>query len=220
MARNPRLKDATGQRFGLWLVLRKAGNESRGGALWACRCDCGTQRNVRGTDLRKRKSVSCGCEKDLKTGDRSRTHGETGTRLHTIWKGMRARCQDSARKNYGARGISVCAEWDSFETFRNWALSNGYADHLTIERSDVNGHYTPGNCIWATAKVQSRNRRMVARAPDGTPWPAVAEAHGVSPRVYNWRVHAGGWDAHTAATWPLGMPRMARPRDSAGRWTA
>lgn len=217
MAKNPRLKDHAGERFGFWLVLNQAGNDPRGGALWACRCNCGMLRNVRGADLRFGSSVSCGCAKFEST---SRTHGASGSRLHRIWKNMRARCANIAHKYYGARGITVCTAWNSFEAFRDWAMSNGYADDLTIERVDVDGNYTPTNCEWATRKTQSRNRRMVARAPDGTPWPAIAEAHGVSARIYKQRVRAAGWDARTAATWPIGKRHAVRQRDDAGRWLA
>jgi hypothetical protein len=61
---------------------------------------------------------------------------------------------------YGGRGIKVCDEWkNSYENFREWALSNGYADNLTLDRINPNGNYEPSNCRWATAKTQGNNRR-------------------------------------------------------------
>lgn len=42
-------------------------------------------------------------------------------------------------ENYGARGISVCKEWEDFERFYLWALENGYSDELTIERKMLMG---------------------------------------------------------------------------------
>ena len=90
-----------------------------------------------------------------------RTHGMSHTRLHNIWLTMRQRCEKprcTAYHKYGAKGIKVCAEWSSFEVFRDWALTNGYSDDLTIDRVDPYGNYEPSNCRWATQKEQQNNR--------------------------------------------------------------
>lgn len=85
-------------------------------------------------------------------------HGATGTRLHNIWRDMLKRCE-SRNPKYGGRGIIVCPAWCDFVAFQTWALTNGYVDHLTIEREDVNGNYEPGNCKWIHQSLQARNRR-------------------------------------------------------------
>jgi hypothetical protein len=74
---------------------------------------------------------------------------------------MRTRCNNPNRKewaNYGGRGIKVCSEWDSFENFYEWAINNGYADDLSIERKDVNKGYSPKNCCWIPLVEQARNK--------------------------------------------------------------
>ena len=90
-----------------------------------------------------------------------RTHGMSHTRLHNIWLTMRQRCEKpkcSTYHKYGAKGIKVCREWCSFENFRDWSLTNGYNDSLTIDRINPSGNYEPSNCRWVTQKVQQNNR--------------------------------------------------------------
>lgn len=90
-------------------------------------------------------------------------HGMSRTRLYQIWSGMKGRCFNHSSpvfSYYGGRGITVCSAWRmTFEVFRDWAMANGYQPHLSLDRRDVNGGYSPGNCRWATRQQQMRNTR-------------------------------------------------------------
>jgi hypothetical protein len=70
--------------------------------------------------------------------------------IHKKWCAMKARCNNPNNdryKYYGGKGIKVCKEWnDNFQVFAKWALENGYADGLSIDRIDSNKDYCPENC--------------------------------------------------------------------------
>ena len=82
-------------------------------------------------------------------------------RLYNIWKNQRQRCSNpnaSGYSSYGAKGIKQCEEWNDFFKFQEWALRNGYEEHLECDRIDSEGDYSPANCRWVTKSYNSAQR--------------------------------------------------------------
>ena len=149
--------DLVGKRFGRLTVLEYAGNER-----WKCVCDCGGTALVRTNNLTLGNARSCGCYQKDVASRVSRKHGDSSTPLYKVWCSMRQRCcnpNSKAYRDYGGRGISVCDEWAGFEPFKEWAMSAGYRQGLTIDRIDNDGNYCPENCRWVGMSVQNANKR-------------------------------------------------------------
>lgn len=54
-----RRRDLTGERFGRWTVLERAGEDARGNSLWLCRCDCGKEKTIVYQNLVQGLSTQC-----------------------------------------------------------------------------------------------------------------------------------------------------------------
>ena len=204
-----KLINLMGQRFGRLVVIKRVENRGRK-VCWCCLCDCGKETVVTSTNLITGHSKSCGCMRSdvliQRNTDVLSIHKGTGTRLFKIWMGMRERCRkkDSIYyKHYASRGITVCTEWqNSFESFRDWALANGYDDSLSIDRIDVNGNYCPDNCRWATPKEQARNKRT-NRYFQGKTLPEWADIVGIPYTVISSRIYLSKWTFERAITEPV-----------------
>lgn len=167
-AMNININDQFGHLTVISEVYRRKNPSGRSIPFCLVRCLCGTVKEMSAWKLtaKAEPSRSCGCLQAKASRDCKLTHGGCGSRLYAIFKGMKARCFNPNVENYpnyGGRGITVCDEWlNDFTAFRDWALNNGYADDLVIDRINPNGHYEPSNCQWLTVSENTakRNREL------------------------------------------------------------
>lgn len=86
-------------------------------------------------------------------------HGDSHTKLYTIWSKLNTR-----RKYFASyKNIYVCLGWRNYKFFKDWALTNGYTDNLSIDRINVYKGYYPANCRWTTPEVQSQNKQLIQK---------------------------------------------------------
>lgn len=164
--------DRTGHKFGRLTVLRFAGRKSKQ-SYWFCRCECGTEFATYIGNVVRGLTRSCGCLHSEHSSAAATTHGETRqlskTPEYACWVQIKTRCFNQNYVEfhlYGGRGITMCDRWrDSFENFLADMGRRPSRKH-SIDREDVNGHYEPGNCRWATSSDQAKNRRHSPRARD------------------------------------------------------
>lgn len=153
-----------GEKYGRWTVCEEIPERNKNGlVMYKCRCDCGVERVMMGSKLKRGLSKSCGCWSVELTKVRNKTHGLSKHPLYTVWGNMIDRCTNeklSCYKNYGGRGITYFKEWeDAPDKFIKWCEDNGWQRGLEVDRRDNNGHYVPDNIRFLTHKEQQRNTR-------------------------------------------------------------
>lgn len=199
--------DLTDKRFNRLIVLKRIEGLRNKRVMYLCKCDCGSEIEVRADSLRNGHTQSCGCLQREIVGNNSTKHGHSHTRLYKIWGSMVQRCYNENHKhykNYGGRGIKICKEWrEDFGLFYQWAINNGYNKELQIDRINNDLYYQPDNCRFITAKQNNRNRRNTK----------VVEYKGKTKPLAEWcdelkkdyivvlnRINALGWSVDEALT--------------------
>jgi hypothetical protein len=159
----PQREEMIGKVFGRLTVLRELEERNkRGRVMYFCGCSCGGEKIISGGDLRNRRMPSCGCYTKELCVEHFRTHGLSKHPLFAVRNGIKSRCNNknnSEYHNYGARGITLCEEWNDFRVFYDWAINAGYKAGLILDRIDNDGNYCPENCRWVDAKKSAINRR-------------------------------------------------------------
>lgn len=201
--------DISNRRFGRLVAIKPIGKNHKGCYIWLCKCDCGNETNVIVSDLTKGSTTSCGCYRNEISRKKLLKHGLYNTRIYEIWWGMVQRCKDKNNinyRNYGAKGITLCEEWERFMPFYEWAMANGYKDDLTIDRIDNSQGYYPENCRWTTVKEQANNRSTnVFYIVNGEKLTIaqISEKYGINYQCLHKRLKKYKWSIEKAITEPI-----------------
>lgn len=192
-----------GRRFGRLIVTELLGSNSNR-HYWRCICDCGNESEVATSPLLNGNTQSCGCAFRENSLAASTTHGMSGTPLYSSWLRMLQRCEDkncSDYQYYGARGITVCERWHSFELF--YADVGERPEGMTLERINNNDGYGPDNFRWATRLEQMQNTRSTRQVEyEGRKWSIseLARHCGIKPRTLNARINKLGYTVEQAVS--------------------
>lgn len=176
----------SGVEFGDLTAIEIAGKKGRQN-LWLCKCKCGNDHKVSAHLLVSGRSKSCGCKRGVR-------HGFSKTPEYRAYMAMRARCNNPKNpefKNYGDRGIKVCARWE--ESFLNFYEDLGPRPSKahSIDRMDVEKGYSKENCRWATLKEQNSNKRQtiwVSAYGETLCLTEMATKHGINPQTLKYRL--------------------------------
>lgn len=144
--------DLRGKTFGKLTVLGVAPRKPRTEYRWFVQCVCGIVKTVFGTPLRVGDAKSCGrCSRPRKQ--------ETSPEKRAFFN-ARSRCnnpKNTRYADYGGRGIEF--RFMDFAHFYREVGPRSSTKH-SLERINNDGHYEPGNCCWATQKVQQANKGL------------------------------------------------------------
>lgn len=181
-----KLNQYNNKKYGMLTVINTFRKRINGKINIMCEaiCDCGNKTIVIGSEIKRKKVLSCGCvshkklanivgenpfeiiKNDVENTTKSFTKNTPKNilkRLKHIYFFMKERCYNInhiSYHNYGGRGITICDEWlNDFNNFYEWSLKNGYIVGLSIDRIDNNKNYNPDNCRWVKKEKQSSNRR-------------------------------------------------------------
>lgn len=151
MLRNRKFKDYTGSVFGRLTVISMFRHPDNQRLYCHCLCKCGNYTDVRIDQLKSGSVTSCNCYRIEQVKKGNIKHDKSHSKLYKAYTGLKQRCtnpNNTAFKHYGAKGIKISEEFNTFEKFYNWSMNNGYKEGYDIHRLDSNKDYTPLNCKW------------------------------------------------------------------------
>lgn len=143
-----------GVKYNKLTAIKELGTNKSRHKMYLFKCECGNDKVATAINVRANRVKSCGCL--------SKKHGKIGTKIYSVWTGMKSRCYYEKNENYinyGARGIKVCERWkNSFINFYEDMGDKPSAKHQ-LDRIDNDGDYEPSNCRWVTPSENCLNRR-------------------------------------------------------------
>lgn len=158
-----------GQQFGSWCVVRTVTVTLV--TRVPVRCGCGVESDVCAGSLVSGNSTQCvKCARESSSEKRKKARLRAleyelllptrFPREYRVWSGMLNRCHGrKPHKDYGGRGISVCARWRAdFVWFLQDMGVRPSIEH-SLDRLNSDGNYEPANCKWSTKVEQAQNRR-------------------------------------------------------------
>lgn len=139
------------------------GTYKKGGRkFYTILCVCGDSYTRRADYKPHYNLLCCNCLLEIAHSTNIRKH-----RLYKLHDNIKSRCYNRNTPNYeyyGGKGIVMCDTWrEDYTNFYTWALANGYADALSIDRIDFEGNYSPENCRWVAQTVQAQNTRLLRK---------------------------------------------------------
>ncbi len=152
--------DLVGQKFGRLTVIAFSHLSKHHKSCYLCKCDCGNNYIVIGSDLSSGRTRSCGYLQRESSIKRATIHGLCKqVPEYEVWKSMTKRCRNIKNKDYhryGGRGIKVCDRWMDFTNFYSDMGRRPSLKH-SLDRINNGGDYYPENCRWITHKEQMNN---------------------------------------------------------------
>ena len=166
MGRKPIAENLVGQRFGRLLVLERIIKDDR--THWECVCDCGTEKVIKHSNLKR--TLSCGCYARESLVRRNKvTRPVKDIPGYYSWDSAKSRTSPTKPGKYYLKGIRMCERYRA--SLHNLIKDIGErpTDNLQLDRIDNDSHYSCGICDeckekgwkpnvrWVTCKTNRRN---------------------------------------------------------------
>lgn len=172
--------DLTGQRFGRLVVICENGRAKNGSVIWLCKCSCGNEVTVHGSELRRGKTQSCGCFRRDRAAECKTKHGLNASNR---------RLYESIRHHFRAikNSVGCYGDWqiDSRYTPDSTGIAKFCEDLIALQPNECNRYekskaldidkdndrdhiFRPESIVFVSRTKNLNNRKCTLRLSDGT----------------------------------------------------